>query len=323
METAERYRLFAEQQVRGYSPCYEQWALGIASDPALLTLIDELPVPKRQPNLVLAAARYTGAEAASCAEFKDFLTRDWPDIREIIMTHRTQTNEAGRAATLLPLLNLCVLEPKPVALIEIGPSAGLCLYPDRYSYGYDDHPILDPPSGRSPVLLSCTTSGAAPIPRSLPEIVHRTGVDLHPIDVHNPADMRWLECLVWPEQQDRLDRLRTAAAIVRQDPPHLVTGNLTDTIADLVHAAPRDAEKIVFSSAVQPYLTPAERLSLQETINTLDCHWITSEGSAVLDFGPTPLPAPPNSGVQFIQALDGTPRAYAAPHGQTLDWFAQ
>ena len=32
----------------------------------------------------------------------------------------------------------------PLSLIEVGVSAGLCLYPDRYSHLYDGHRYLHP-----------------------------------------------------------------------------------------------------------------------------------------------------------------------------------
>ncbi|UUE28699.1 DUF2332 domain-containing protein (plasmid) [Rhodococcus qingshengii] len=49
--------------------------------------------------------------------------------------------------------------------------------------------------------------------------------------------MGWLECLVWPGQTNRLDRLRATAAIARQEPLHLVAGDLTDTSLRWVIAA--------------------------------------------------------------------------------------
>jgi hypothetical protein len=59
------------------------------------------------------------------------------------MKRRTQTNEPARCATLLPLLALL---PQPLALLEIGASAGLCLLPDLYSYKYTDSTFIAPSS---------------------------------------------------------------------------------------------------------------------------------------------------------------------------------
>jgi hypothetical protein len=64
VSTADRYRRFAEQEAHGWSPCYEEWALGVAGDLELRTLLDELPEPKRQPNLLFTAARYVGIPPA-------------------------------------------------------------------------------------------------------------------------------------------------------------------------------------------------------------------------------------------------------------------
>ena len=61
MDTATWYRGFGELEARGQSAIYEGWALGVADDPALITLIEELPLQKRQPNLVFACARLLGA----------------------------------------------------------------------------------------------------------------------------------------------------------------------------------------------------------------------------------------------------------------------
>lgn len=47
--TTDRYRRFAEREARGESACYEEWALGVASDDAVLALLDALPENKRQP----------------------------------------------------------------------------------------------------------------------------------------------------------------------------------------------------------------------------------------------------------------------------------
>ena len=47
MDTSTWYRDFGELEARGQSAIYEQWALGVADDPALITLIEELPLQKR------------------------------------------------------------------------------------------------------------------------------------------------------------------------------------------------------------------------------------------------------------------------------------
>ncbi|WP_431968786.1 DUF2332 domain-containing protein [Nocardia sp. bgisy134] len=317
--TADRYRRFAEFEARGSSSCYELWAWGIASDNRLLSLIDRLPEEKRQPNLVLTAARYLGVGESSYPAFRDWVFQHWDDVARVVTARRTQTNEVGRAAVLLPALAQLA---GPLALIEVGASAGLCLYPDLFSYRYDGRIDLHPAGGASGVMLRCVTSGEPPIPDRLPEVVWRAGVDLNPLDVSDADEMRWLECLVWPGQPERLRRLREAVAIARARPVDVVTGDLNETVTELVDAAPDGTTVVVFHSAVLAYLSVDERVRFERTIRSLPCHWLSNEGCGVVGSVAEQLPVPAqDTPGRFVVALDGIPLGYAGAHGQTLDWF--
>jgi hypothetical protein len=110
----------------------------------------------------------------------------------------TQTNEPGRTASILPVLAQIDAAEGPLALIEVGASAGLCLYPDRYSYRFarasgvrnldedfgalkldpaDGAWRLDPDDGPSPVVLE-TAVTAVPAHRAEAP-VGAAGVDEH------------------------------------------------------------------------------------------------------------------------------------------------
>lgn len=319
MDTAQRYRAFATREVHGHSAIYEELAGRAADDEELIALIDQLPEPKRQPNLLLASVRFLGGPVDGYRPFRSWVIAHWDQVSATMLRRRTQTNEPGRCAALLPLLASL---PQPLALIEAGASAGLCLYPDRYQYRYDDRPPLGPSD--SPVSLTCRTSGPMPFPERLPTVVWRAGVDLNPLDVRDADDMRWLECLVWPEQRDRLERLRNAARIAQAEPPHLVRGDLNQAVRDLVSQAPRGATPVVFHSAVLAYLPSEARSAFAETMRSIPGHWITNEGPRIVPAVEARLPrsAPPGRAV-FALALDEQPVAFAGPHGQSLDWFQE
>ena len=66
--TAAWYRHFGTVDAPGNSECYAEWSVGIADDPELLRRIDEWPHNKRQPLLMLAAARFLGARESTVRE---------------------------------------------------------------------------------------------------------------------------------------------------------------------------------------------------------------------------------------------------------------
>ncbi|MEU4327003.1 DUF2332 domain-containing protein [Nonomuraea dietziae] len=308
-DLARRYELFGRVEAPGYRGLTE----GIAADPAILSLIAALPAPKQQPNLLFAAVRFLGGPVTAYPAFSSFVRQSWDAVRATMLARSTQTNEAARCAALLPAL--CLLDG-PLALIEVGASAGLCLYPDRYGYRYPGRE-LGPQEGA----FTCEVTGPAPLPDRLPEVVWRVGVDLNPLDVRDPDAVAWLRALVWPWQPERLANLERAVAVVAQDPPRLVRGDLNECVAGLVAQAPEEATVVVFHTAVLPHLSEAERERFAATMRALPCHWLANEGPARQPWVRLPYPPPADRAVMAL-VLDGRPLAFAGPHGQSLSWFA-
>ena len=311
-ESAQEYRRFGEVEVGPASPTYAAWACGIADDPEILRLIDTLPDAKRQPNLVLAAARWHGA-TGDYASLRATLLDAWEPIRETVLTRSTQTNEPGRCAVLLPVLGLL---PGPLALIEVGASGGLCLYPDRYGYAYSDGVSLP----GSPV-LPCAVTGPVP-ERRRPQVAWRAGLDLEPVDVRDADSRAWLENLVWPGQDDRRDRLAQAIAVASADPPLLVRGDLNEGLEALLERVPAGTTPVVLHSAVLAYLDDAARSAFEERIRSLGVHWISNEGPRVVPSvtATAGRPVPP---AEFVVGLDGRAVAFANGHGRSLTWLGE
>ena len=118
-----------------------------------------------------------------------------------MMARSTQTNEPARCATLLLLLARL---RRPLALLEVGAAAGLCLLPDAFDYDYHGHRV--PPSlltsATAPTFF-CEVNRALLPDRGL-EIIWRAGLDLTPIDIKDAAQIAWLEALVWPDEGNGL-----------------------------------------------------------------------------------------------------------------------
>jgi hypothetical protein len=314
--TSRRYRAMAEQ-VSGVSPSYEAICLRLADDADVVHRIDTLPTAKRQPNLLLGAVRYLGGPVSSWPAVREFLLTRWDDVAATMREHRTQTNEAGRCATLLPVLARL---PGPLALLEVGASAGLCLYPDRYAYRYRGPDGTEHEVGSSTLRLDCEISGAVPLPDALPAVVWRAGLDLAPVSVTDAAAVRWLEALVWPEQYERFGVLRAAVDIARADPPRIERGDLVTDLAGMAAAAPADATLVVFHSAVLAYVDGDDRAAFRTEVEriaaTRTTYWVSNEAPGVV--AATDVPG---AGAGFVLALDGRPVAITGPHGQRLDWL--
>ncbi|MDW3846787.1 DUF2332 domain-containing protein [Micromonospora sp. BRA006-A] len=310
MTTADIYMAFADRETRGVSPAYERLSRAVAGDAELLALLDTLPPAKRQPNLLFGVVRLRGGPVDDPAEFRAYVMAHWPDVAAQMRVRATQTNEAGRCAVLLPVLAAL---PQPLALLEVGASAGLCLYPDRYAYRYGDRYL-----GAGEPVLDCDLTGAEP-PERLPEVVWRAGLDVNPLDVTDPADVAWLEALIWPEHRHRRERLRAAAAVAAADPPLLVRGDLADDLPALAAQAPAGATLVVFHSSVLYQVPPARRDAFKALVRTLPGHWIANEDPSVLPHAD--LPEPPADGFHNVLALDGHPVAWTTGHGQSLTWF--
>ena len=310
MTIAATYAEFGKREVRGDSDDYERLSLAVSRDDEVLALVGTLPTAKQQPNLLYGVVRLLGGPVDDPAAFHEFTVANWPAIEAQMRSRATQTNEAGRCAVLLPVLAAL---PQPLALLEVGASAGLCLYPDRYAYRYGDDPV-----GSGEPVLECSATGMAP-PTARPEVVWRAGLDLNPLDVTDPADVAWLEALIWPEHEHRRARLRAAAAVAAADPPLLVRGDLVDDLPALAARAPAEATLVVFHSSVLYQVPEPRRRAFAELARDLPGHWIANEAPDVLGYDA--LPPPPNQSAHNVLALDGRPLAWTRGHGQAMTWF--
>ncbi|MCZ2821674.1 DUF2332 domain-containing protein [Modestobacter sp. VKM Ac-2977] len=313
-DLADHYRWFAQVEAAPVSPRYAQLAAAVAE---VLAFLGTLPRPKRQANLLLGALQYLhGGPPADGAQLHERVTGDADRLRATMLARATQTNEAARCAALLPVLAGL---PGPLALIEVGASAGLCLYPDRYGYAYDDVRV-GPAS--SPVQLRCAVTGRVPVPTEVPQVVRRAGIDLNPLDPADPADVAWLQALIWPGMEERRDRLTAAAAIAAREPAEIRRGDLVEQLPGLVAAMPTEATVVVFHTAVLAYLPAPAKEAFAELVTGLPVRWVSQEGVGVLPAVRERLPAPPaDDEARFLLALDGEPLAYTAAHGGRIDWL--
>src|SRR5690606_28683554 len=205
-----------------------------------------------------------GAPLAAFECWREFLLAHADEVVSECAARRLQTNEPLRLAPLLPVLSEV---EGPIALLEIGASGGLCLYPDRYSYRFVDaegeiRVALDPDDGPSSVVLTSEVRGDLPALR-MPQVVWRAGIDLDPLDARDRRDRAWLEGLVWPGETDRAERIAAALDIAASDPPALVRGDAGEQVAELAASAPNDATLVITTPGVLVHIPWEPRRELK------------------------------------------------------------
>jgi hypothetical protein len=273
-DLARRFAWFADNVFHGASPLYEQVSREIAGDEEILAIAAAADPQQPIPVLFFGAVQYLLLEPGDDPRpllmyypslsgdpnspdrepyltFREFCIDYRAEIEEIISTRRVQTNEVRRCTAWVPMFSSIAAQTgQPLALIELGASAGLNLLWDYYAYDYGDAGRVGDPG--APLVLTCEVRGdqPPPIPQVLPEIASRVGIDLYPVDVADPEQARWLRALIWAEHSHRARQYETAIEIVRDNPPQLIAGDILDLLPEaLAYAAP-DAAVCVYHSYV-------------------------------------------------------------------------
>ncbi|MDS0280914.1 DUF2332 domain-containing protein [Haloarcula onubensis] len=323
----------------GSDPLYAHLCRRAAADPDVLALAEVAPEGRQAPHLLLAAvqcrlardgdhrlARYYSSLTAdprdlddSCyPAFREFCLDNADALGPILRTRRTQTNSVRRSAVLYPAIaHVAARTDGPLALVELGPSAGLNLRFDRYRYDYGGRAVGTPDS---PVTIeSEVRSGDPPLPESPPEVHSRVGIDRQPLDPTDRDDADWLRALVWPAHTDRRDLLDGALQVAADEPPRLVEGDLLEDLPGVLAAIPDDAPVCVVNTLVL-YQVPDTvcrelEAALAARMAERPLHWFT---------GAPDLSGGESVDLDWVRREGGEVRrdrlVSHAPHGAWLDW---
>ncbi len=350
---------FADDEARDSSPLYFHLASAIASGAHTAGLLVHAPRTEQRANLLFAAVHYLllkgvdhplGGYYASVSPpalppydaypaFREFCRRYHHELARLIATRGTQTNEVRRCAYLLPAFALAARRAgaRPLALLEIGPSAGLNLNFDRYYYEYSHGERAGPADALVRISSHLRGSLEPPIPATMPSVAWRAGIDIRPIDVNEAEAVAWLRACIWPEHLGRAELFECAVQVAREHPLTLIRDDAIELLAETAAAAPDDALLCVFQTNLAPYLSDADYRRLEaavlEVAATRDLCWIV--GEANLPGSPfwrlptlaAPGPAKPYPQVTCAMTSFANGRrsadllALADPHGAWMEWL--
>jgi hypothetical protein len=278
------------------------------------------------PVAARIVARYDGARGALAvlgglhylvlageASWDDPLERHEGFLTDYVARQGVQTNEVQRSWVLLPLFLYAAGGADAVDVVELGASAGLNLAFDRYAYRYEAGAW-----GADESAVVLRGRERRPLPGSLLErplpIRSRVGIDRAPIDVRTAEGARLLESFVWAGQEERMRRLRAAIALVEDDPPQIVAGDVAEVLPEVLASLPRDGLTLVFQTSLFEYISPDARARVRATLDA-------APGPLVFVASGSPRSVPrawgmrihrPGSGYEFV--------GHADYHGEWLDY---
>lgn len=276
----EAFEHFAAYEALPASPLYAELARIVARDAFLTSLASPRLAGEPPANMLFGAvhrllvdrpdhplAAFYGSmtpaprpPAGVAPAFESFCRAQGPAIRRIVATRRVQTNEARRSGVLLPALGVIArAEGAPIALVDVGTSAGFTLLVDRFRITYGGAGAnfsTGPAGGRVAFTIEARGARPPPPPNGL-VISAAVGIDLLPVDPSDDESRRWLEALVWPEQADRRERLVASLAEARAHPPRIVEGDAVDVLPAVLASLPAGAVPVVVHQHVLSKISDA------------------------------------------------------------------
>jgi hypothetical protein len=218
------------------------------------------------------------AGRASWDDVDGALDREGEFLTRFIREQGVQTNEVRRAWALLP--GFLSAGAERVDLVELGASAGLLLAADRYDYRYQEG-SWGPGSGA--LVLDGDDRGGPPaelLERRL-VIERRIGLDLEPVALDDHG-ARLLEAFVWPDQPERIDRLRRAIAVARTCELDLRRGDYVDLLPAVLAERRDEALMVVFHSVSSTYVSEQRYAELVSALSRAATEgplaWVSLEG---------------------------------------------
>ena len=290
-ELSDLFVFLADHDFAGYSPTYEQLARAIAADTQLLEFVVTSASPNtrrgRIPVLFFAATHdrilanpeseiarvYRGESNSDPVQpFLELVELEREPIVHNMRTRSVQTNEVGRSAGIALGLSALPFNDRDIALVEIGPSAGLNLFVDHWHADYvlDETIVREFGPADSPIQLTCELRGDLIPPECrIGRISQRTGVDPATIDASNETESRWLQACVWPGIPERPERLAAALAVVAKTPPPLVRGDAVVDLIPLIETIPPECVPVILSTWALAYVSASGRETIQTSIDAL------------------------------------------------------
>lgn len=232
-----------------------------------------------------------------------------------------QTNEVGRAAILAAgFAHIVRNGVGALRTLEVGASAGLLSQWPFFAY--------DASGAQNSQDEAQLTFGPAWFDPSMPtlpadfDVRERAASDVHPIDIGTTEGQRAAQSFIWPDQDDRLRRLRAAMDVARLHPLTVQRADAGEWLTDRLRAPlPDGIATVVFHAIVWQYLPQATRDAMRsalmaagnDTTEAAPLHWLRME-PATSEYADLRLTSWPSGRETLL--------AHVGYHGGSTLWLA-
>lgn len=279
----------------------------------------------------LHALVLTGSDIGLTAAYPPIEVDDetlWAAIEAALTTHQPhvlhwldsapQTNEVRRSTAMIAATQILAARfpGLPFRISELGASAGLNLFFDRFALALPDGTAR----GASDPAITLTPDWTGPLPpKGNVTVADRRGVDLNPLSPYNPDARLRLKSYTWPDQPERLALLDTALSIAA---PVVDRGDAAAWLSDRLATPTPGHINLVFHTIAWQYFPAATDAACRATLDAAGARatpdaplahlWVENEDGA--RFASVRLTVWPGDGTR--QMLD---MGDMSPHGITFD----
>ncbi|MDF0728467.1 DUF2332 domain-containing protein [Cytobacillus sp. S13-E01] len=208
----------------------------------------------------------------SFPHFRDFCSKYKDQIISILKEKMVQTNEIRRCGYLYPSFSYVYNKvKKPLALIEIGTSAGFQLLWDKYSYSYYSDEVYGKMESNVYIKSEIKGENLPTFSKKIPPVFNRYGLDLHINDLSNIEDSLWLNSLIWPEHKERRALFEQAFGCVmnNKDELNLIEGDGLELLPRIIEQIPTDSIICIFHTHVANQISEDEKHKLLDNVKNI------------------------------------------------------
>lgn len=208
------------------------------------------------------AAAYR-ARRVEAALLEAALTRHNARLQEYLRSP-PQTNDPQRSAVLLGGFQVIAARlRRPLALNEIGASAGLNQFWDSYAYMFGSWrwSLREP----APLTLRADWQGGTP-PLAALSVRSRAACDVAPLDLTDDAQCRRLLSYIWADQEARLRRVAAAIDHARRQKTQVEAMRAGAFVARQLAARPKDAAFVLYHSIMWQYIPDDEQRAIAQAM---------------------------------------------------------